>query len=204
MKRNLVFCVLAASMALASCATVADAPVGGYAVDAKYDVTLTRHWADISAIMNAKPRKVHLLSIDGPLLNRLYITEGLSPGDYIVKPTAKDKPTPIYRADLSPTEVVEFVADSVAALDYQKVVTTNLRPQTFSDGDALRFDIMARTVDGLDVSGTALASETHGQLFVILYLAPTEHYYGDALTEVEAIMRSAKVRTDAKSGAKPS
>jgi hypothetical protein len=194
MKRRLLAGVLtAAALALASCATVTDAPAGSYAVGADYSVTLTRQWSDISAIMNARPKKVHLLSIDGPLLNRLYLTEGLSPGDFMVKPLAKDKPTPTYRADLSPNEVVEFVANSVSALDYQKVETSNLRPQAFAGGQALRFDIKAQSMDGLDISGSAVASETHGKLYVILYLAPTEHYYGDALPEVEKVMQSADV-----------
>lgn len=194
MRRRLILVFAAASLALAACVTVVDAPEGAYAVGTDYGVTLTRHWSDISAIMNARPKKVHLLSVDGPLLNRLYLTEGLSPGDFIVKPTAKDKPTPTYKSDLSPTEVVEFVSDSVGALDYLKVETSNLRPQHFADGDAMRFDITARTTDGLDISGTSLAYEQHGRLYVILFLAPTEHYYADALPEVEAIMKSANLR----------
>lgn len=200
MKRRLLAgALVAASLILASCATVTDAPAGAYAVGPAYSVTLTRQWSDISAIMNARPKKVHLLSIDGPLLNRLYLTEGLAPGDFMVKPVAKDKPTPTYRADLSPTEIVEFVSNSVSALDYQKVETSNLRPQQFAGSDALRFDIKAQSMDGLNVSGSAVASESHGKLYVILFLAPSEHYYDDGLAEVEKVMRSADLHD---SGAK--
>ena len=198
MKRRLLAgALVAVSLALASCATVTDAPAGAYAVGADYSVTLTRQWSDVSAIMNARPKKVHLLSIDGPLLNRLYLTEGLAPGDFMVKPTAKDKPTPTYRADLSATEVVEFVANSVSALDYQKVETSNLRPQPFAGGDALRFDIKAQSMDGLNISGSALASESHGKLYVILFLAPSEHYYDDGMSEVEKVMHSADLHAPA-------
>jgi len=132
-----------------------------------------------------------VLSIDGPLLSRLYLTEGLAPGDALVQSTVKERPTPTYRADVSPTEVMEFVADSVSALGYAKVETSNPRPARFAGADAVRFDIACRTKDGLDVSGAALTAQRQGKLYLVLFLAPSEHYYGDVLAEVEAIMNSA-------------
>ena len=184
---------MVALLAVSGCVSITDAPAGAFKVGNAYSVTLTRQWADISQIMNARPKNVRLLSIDGPLLNRLYLTDALSPGDYLVKPASKEKPTPTYRADLSPTEIVEFVANSVSALDYLKVETSNLRPGQFAGTQGIRFDLTATTKEGLDISGTALATEKGGKLYVILCLAPTEHYYGDVLPEVEAIMQSASV-----------
>lgn len=185
--------MLVAALALSACASVTSAPVGPLSLGSGYAVTLGRDWSDISAIMAGRPKKVRLLSIDGPLLNRLYLTQGLVPGDVFIKPFAKEKPTPVVREAMSANERIEFVADCVAALDYQGVETTRPRPATLGGKPALRFDITARTTEGLDLKGSALAASIGGKLYVILYLAPAEHYFQATLPEVEAIMASARV-----------
>lgn len=176
---------------LAACATVANAPAGPYKVGSGYSVTLGRAWSDISAIMVARPRHVRLLSVDGPLLNRLYLTDGIVAGSFLVKPAAKETPTPTYRAGLSQNELVEFVVDSVAAIGYERPESANLRPAKFGNAEGLRFDLSAKTAEGLDVSGTSLLAESGGKLYVILYVAPTEHYYAATLPEIERVMSSA-------------
>jgi hypothetical protein len=181
----------AAALTLSACVSVVSAPAGPYKVGSA-QVTLGHEWSDISAIMFARPAKVRLLSMDGPLLNRLYVTDGLAPGEFMVKPMTKERPTPTYRAGMSPNELVEFVSDSVAALDYQRVETDNLRPAKFGSSDALRFDIKAKSKEGLDVSATALVAENAGKLYVVLYIAPTEHYYAAELPEVETVIGSVK------------
>lgn len=182
---------LALPLALSACVSVTTAPAGAYKVGSA-QVTLGHEWSDISAIMFQRPAKVRLLSMDGPLLNRLYVTDGLVPGEFMVKPMAKERPTPTYRAGMSPNELVEFVSDSVSALDYQRVETENLRPAKFGSKDALRFDLKAKSKEGLDISGTALVAETAGKLYIVLYVAPTEHYYAAELPEVETVIGSVK------------
>jgi hypothetical protein len=176
---------------LTGCATVENAPKGDYALGG-YTVTLGQDWSDISNVMTARSPHVKLLSVDGPLLNRLYLTDGLGYGDYMVKPVAKERPTPTYRKGMSPNELLEFVADSVSALDYQRVETHNLRPTALAGSPALRFDITAKTRDGLDISGSAETAEIDGKLYVMLYLAPSEHFYDASLPEVEHVFASAR------------
>jgi hypothetical protein len=193
MSRSIAGIGLAAlCLALAGCETVADAPAGAYKVGTAYQVTLGGEWSDISKIMVGRPANVHLLSIDGPLLDRLYLTEGLAAGDFLVKPEAKDRPTPTYRAGMSPNELIEFLTGSVAALNYERVETSNLRPAKLAGVDGLCFEIAGRTREGLDMSGTAILSEKGGKLYVMLYLAPTEHYFKLHLADVESIMASAR------------
>ncbi len=182
----------AIGLTLSACTTIADAPAGAYKVGTAYEITLGGEWSDISKVMTGRPAYVHLLSIDGPLLDRLYLSEGLASGEFLVKPAAKDKPTPTYRSGMSPNDLVEFLSDSVTALDFERVTTSSLRPARFAGADGLRFEIAAKTRDGLYMSGTALLAEKGGKLYVMLYLAPTEHYYGVHLSEVEAIMGSAR------------
>lgn len=182
-------------LCVTACAVIPEAPVGAYSVGKSYQVTLVQPWNDISNIMIARPAKVRLLSLDGPLLNRLYLTDGLVPGDFMVKPAAKERPTPVYRQAMSASERVEFVSDSVAALDYRNVQTTALRPGKFGTQNALRFDLTAQTSEGLNMSGTALISEFDGKAYVMIFLAPSEHYYAAQLAEVENIITSARPQT---------
>ena len=179
-------------LGLSACATVTLIPAGAYAVGGQ-SVTLGRSWSDISIIMWGRPKNVRLLSIDGPLLNRLYIADGLASGQFLVKPVKKERPTPTWKAGMSPNEQVEFIADSVAALDYQRVETSGLRPAKVGATDGLRFDIAAKTAEGLDISGIAQVVESGGKLYLILYLAPSEHYFGAQKAEVEGIMTSARI-----------
>lgn len=182
-------------LCVAACAVIPEAPVGPFSVGKSYQITLVQPWNDVSLIMNARPAKVRLLSLDGPLLNRLYLTDGLVPGDFMVKPEAKERPTPVYRKAMSASERVEFVSDSVAALDYRNVETTALRPGKFGTQTALRFDLTAQTAEGLNMSGTALISEIDGKAYVLIFLAPSEHYYAAQLAEVENIIASIRQKT---------
>jgi hypothetical protein len=178
-------------LALAACTSITAVPPGPMHVGAT-QVTLGRQWSDISPVMAGGLKKVRVLSIDGPLLNRLYVTDGLAEGESLIKPPAKEKPTPRLRAGMNSSERMEFVADSIAAMNYQRVETAKPRPAKFGDQTAVRFDITARTDDGLDVMGTALAAEVGGKSYFVLYLAPAEHYYQAGLAEVEQVMASAR------------
>ena len=193
MKALLRAAALIAAMTLSGCISIVDAPAGPYKVSKNYQVGLGREWSDISPIMFGMPKQVKLLTIDGPALNRLYLTDGLAPGVLLVKPTKKELPTPTYRTGMTPNELAEFLVDSVVALDYEKVEISGLKPTKFGGADALRVDLKAVTSSGLQISGCGLVAESGGKLYVILFLAPTEHYYGTYLPEVEGIMASAKL-----------
>jgi len=184
--------VCAATLSLAACATITSAPAGDYKVASDYTVTLGRQWSDMSAAIMGKPKKVRMLSIDGVFLNRLYLVDGLAPGEFIVKAASKDKPTPVYHSGMSPTELVEFVSDSTSALGYDRVETSHLRPASISGTDGIRFDVAAQTPEGLDIAGTGMVVERAGKLYVNLYLAPKEHYYDAYLPEVEKVFASAR------------
>lgn len=181
----------AAVLALAACEAIPKAPAGPYKAGAS-QVTLGRDWSDVSVLLAGGLKKVKVLSIDGPILNRLYITDGLAAGESLVKSPSKERPTPKLRAGMNSSERMEFVADSIAAMGYQRVETMKPRPAKFGEQQAVRFDISARTEDGLDVQGTALASEAAGKTAFVLFLAPAEHYFQASLPEVEKVMASAR------------
>lgn len=176
---------------LAACVAITPAPAGPYA-SGSHQVTLGRMWSDASAF-SGRVKAVKMLTIDGWQLNRLYVIDGLKSGDYIVRPARKESPTPTFRAGMTPNEQVEFVTDSIAAMGYQRVETEGLRPAKVGAANGLRVDIVARTPEGLDIAGITQITEVNGRLYVILYLAPTEHYFQATKAEVESIMESSRV-----------
>lgn len=180
-----------AALALAGCAAITPVPAGPLALGDNHSVTLNRMWSDVSNVLPGKSAKVKVLSIDGPLLNRVYVVQGLAPGEGLLTAAAKEHPVPTFHADMSATELVEFVSDSVTAAGYQRVETSKLRPAKFGTAGAVRFDIAAKTATGLEMQGAAEVAAAGGKLYLVLYLAPAEHYYATTLPDVEAIMNSA-------------
>lgn len=180
---------LAAFLVVASCATPGAAPQGPFKVGSAYRVELGRQWASLPAAMTAQ-RTGKFLTIDGPSLNLLQLVSDLKPGQSLLKTRSKDDPVPVYRADMSQTELAEFLADTLAALGYQNIATRGLRPAPFGTLVGVRFDVSAQTPAGLNIEGTALMAQRDGKLNFILYLAPQEHYYALHAAEVERILRS--------------
>lgn len=177
-------------LALGACTTIAAAPAGPLMVG-RTQVTLERTWSDVSAIVPGKTAKVKVLTLDGPALNRVYVTDGLLPGDTMLKAVSKESPMPALRAGMNATERMEFVADSVTAMGYQRVETARPRSAQLAGQPAVRFDLAARTSDGLMISGAAVAAEVAGKTYLVLYLAPAEHYFQATLPDVERLMNSA-------------
>lgn len=174
---------------LAGCATVTLAPAGAYRTERAFAVTLQRPWSDMTAMLTPRPPGVRLLTIDGPALNQLYLAS-IAPGGPLFRHADRDTPVVTYRADMSDTELVEFVIDSLA-VTYQDPQSTALRPQTLAGSPGVRFDISARTQAGLNMSGTALVARTGDKLNLLVFVAPSEHYYGAFAQEVDAIFASA-------------
>src|SRR6201999_3087989 len=86
--------VLAATMlSLTACVSVTLVPAGNYAVGAN-QVVLGQNWNDISVLFPGMPKEAKLLSLDGPLLNRLYVVSALPVGGSLVRAPSKDKPSP--------------------------------------------------------------------------------------------------------------
>jgi hypothetical protein len=183
--------VAASLLALSACVSITAATGPTPVAAGGYSVVLDQTWSDVTSLYGVQTPKTRVLTLDGVLLDRLYLIGGIAPGAPIVKSFSKEKPTPLLRADMSPTELVEFTTDSIAALGYKRVESTGLRPQSFAGSDGLRIDYLAQTDDGLEISGAALVAVTNGKLNAIVFLAPKEYYFQQNIDKVEAIFRSA-------------
>lgn len=173
------------------------APAGKLTITSPYSVTLDRNWTDVSKLFYRRAEKVRILSIDGVLLNRLYVSDGLSSSDPLMinmmQGDNKNHIAPRGKAGMSLSEQMEFVAASVSELDYQKVETRNPQPVTIGNTRGVRFEFTARTTDGLNMRGLAQAFSDKGLSYYIVYIAPEEHYYDASLANVKAVMDSSKL-----------
>ncbi|MDV6329843.1 hypothetical protein [Asticcacaulis sp. 201] len=188
----------AAAVLLTGCASGPPlVPAGKMSVASKYSVTLDRNWADVSKLFFRRAPKVRILSIDGVLLNRLYVSDGLTFVDPLMvnamRGDTKNSPAPRGKLNMSLSEQMEFVSSSLATMDYLKVETSNPKPVTISGAKGVRFEFTARTAEGLNLHGLAQAVSDKGLNYYIVYIAPEEHYYAANLKNVVATMDSANL-----------
>lgn len=186
--------IAASLLALSGCVSITAAqgtvavPAGGYAV------ALDQTWSDVTDLYGAQTPKTRVLTLNGVLLDRLYLVGGVAPGKSIVRAMSKENPTPLMRADLSSTEQVEFITDSIAAIGYKRVETVNVQPQSFAGHEGLRIDYTAQTAEGLDIGAAALISVRDGKMNAMIFLAPKEYYFPQTIGKIETIFRSASAK----------
>ena len=189
MMRRLI--VMGVALMLSACVSIKNVPAGQYKVENIFAVDLGQQWSELpSALVPGFTGK--MLTIDRPLLNRLQLAGGLAAGKSLLKAPDKEHKVPVYRADMSMNEVTGFVTDSLAAQGLKDVTARAVSPAAFGSEDGVRFDVSARTEQGLDMSGVVLAAKKADKLSVIIFLAPTEYYYGLRAAEIEHILGTAR------------
>jgi hypothetical protein len=181
----------AALLSLAACSSGPElAPTGKFAQGA-HGVTLDRNWSAYPADSRTKTR---MLTVDGVLLNRLYVSDGLSPSDPLfidpIRGDTQTNPAPRGKADMSLSEQMEYVATALSVLDYQKVETSNPKPVTVGTAKGVRFEFTAKTTEGLNIKGLAQAVSKNKLNYYIIYVAPAEHYYDAGVKNAAAAMDS--------------
>ncbi len=164
------------------------APKGAF-VQGKNTVALDRDWSLYPTGMGPKTK---MLTLDGPLLNRVYVSDGLDANTPLfisqTKGDTASNPAPRGKANMSLSEQIEYVATAIGALDYQKVETSAPKPVTVDGAKGVRFDITAKTSEGLNIRGVAQAVSKGGLNYYVVYLAPETHYYAASLVAVRATM----------------
>ena len=188
---------LAAAAALASIAACAGGiteVTGPVEVGNAYTVTLERPWNRLSDSLDGTRTRGDILTQDGAALNMIRLVGGLNPGDYIVKPVRREFPTPTYEADMTELELVEFVTDTLAALGYEQVETSNVRPEPFGTAPGIGMGLAAVTPRGLRLKGDARLAKSGKHLNVIVFMAPEMHFYETYADEVERLFASAQLK----------
>jgi len=128
---------------------------------------------------------------DGPLLQQVRFVHGLTAGKTLYASAAATVPEtwPKLRNQTHPSEIMEFVVDSLTALKANNPRTENLRPFKFGSHEGFRFDYNYNA-DGLDHNGIAVGAEINGEFSLILYSGTRLHYFEKHLDTFERILGS--------------
>ena len=128
---------------------------------------------------------------DGMVLDALMFFTGVEPGKPLIKVSDVSKEdVRVYRADMVPNDVMELLASNFGKLNYQQIVTSNLRPAPFGQKQGFRFDLAFTTTEGLEMKGMTIFAQRGGKLDLILFIAPNEYYFGHYSETVERIFSS--------------
>lgn len=141
---------------------------------------------------------------DGLLLDRLVIIPAVGDGESIFKSRDKSAALPPFRADMLPNELEELTESTIVKMFGEgaaAVSTENLRPWRFADQRGVMFDIRAAVTESPDYRGTVGAFVANKQLYMIMYIAATPHYYDKHKADAEAVIQSAALKTQASAAA---
>jgi len=174
---------LGAMFILPACApTMSAAPVGTLALKDSATVNLTQSWTSVpDGLHNAKGT---VLTKDGMTLNRVHIISVKS-GKEMVDVSDKSLEYPVYSTGMSRLEQVNFVTSSLARMGFVDVKTASVTPATLSGAEGIRFDISGKYSTGLNLRGKVGMAETDAGLNMIIFIAPSEYYYGRDIAEVD-------------------
>ncbi len=129
---------------------------------------------------------------DGLPLQAIHFVKGVRKGGVLIA-SGRGQATedwPRFNPQMTPTEVEEFVVDSLSRLGIMQLQPHNLRPQAFGKVQGFRFDFDFLYSSGLEGQGLAVGAVIGKKLQLILYIGARQHYYPAYLDKVEAIIRS--------------
>ncbi len=132
---------------------------------------------------------------DGPALNQLTFWGGLRDGEALIKlPTSTQTKAPLFKGNMLPQEVVEFVEKSYRVQTSSPVFAiTNLKPMTFSGEPGFQFDFDFTTQDEVRRKGRAAGAVKNGLLYLMVYEGAAVHYFDRNLAEFDQMIGNAKI-----------
>lgn len=134
-----------------------------------------------------------LWTIDGPLLNSLYLIPVVREREFIFLGERQTRRRPdgaFYHRGMRPDELRDLIADGMRAAGAVNLVVSNLRPADFGGREGLRFEMAMDNETGLKYRAMAAAFEHDKGLALALYYAPAEYYYPRDEAKVSAMLDS--------------
>jgi hypothetical protein len=128
----------------------------------------------------ATSTRSQMWTMDGELLNLLYLIPTVKEGDYIFlgQRESKRRPdAPYYHKGMREDELRDLVADGLLNAGFVAVQPTHLQPATFGDRSGLRFDVTLETGEGLKYQALVAMFEHDQGLALAIFLAPSEYYF---------------------------
>jgi hypothetical protein len=142
--------------------------------------------------------RYQLWTIDGELLNRLYLIPNVREREYIFlgqRQTKRRPDGPFYKRGLRADELRDLILDGLRAAGTVNLESRNLRPVNFSGRDGLRFEFSMANEEGLKYQGMAAAFEHEKGLALALYMAPSEFYYPRDEAKVSKMLDTLRLKS---------
>lgn len=181
---SIMIIVLAA--ALAGCGTLSVSGKERVKIGSAYSVEPQIEWN------RAGEGNREIWTADGLTLQAIHFVKGVRKGGVLIA-NGRGQDTedwPHFDPQMTPTEVEEFVVDSLSRLGLMQLQPHNLRPQAFGKAQGFRFDFDFLYSSGLEGQGLVVGAVIGNKLQLILYVGARQHYYPAYLDKVEAIIRS--------------
>ncbi len=179
--RNLI-CLLA--LLLSSCAYYTLVETDRQKVSDVYSVDPQINWS------RSKESTVEIWTVDGPLLQAIRFFDGIADGDGLFRSTDPNKKFPLFRADMTATEIQELVVDTIANMGGGNVNASSLRPFKFGALPGFRFEVEFLSDDGLELEGLVAGATHKERLYLIVYSGTRAHYFGKHKDAVERMLSS--------------
>ena len=141
--------------------------------------------------------RFQLWTIDGPLLNRLYLVSTVREKEFIFLGQRQTKRRPdgaFYKRGLREDELRDLILDGLRAVGAVNLEARDLRPASFGTRDGLRFEFSMANEEGLKYEGMVAAFEHDKGLALAIFMAPTEFYYPRDAEKVSAMLETLRLK----------
>jgi hypothetical protein len=141
--------------------------------------------------------RYQLWTMDGELLNRLYLVPTVREKEFIFLGQRQTKRRPdgaFYQRGLRPDELRDLILDGLRASGTANVEARDLRPARFGARDGLRFEFSLANEEGLKFQGMAAAFEHEKGLSLAIFMAPAEYYYPRDEAKVSKMLETLRLK----------
>lgn len=162
----------------------------------------TGAWTRVSANTMFETSTAEVWTRDGANLDSVVYVYRIADGQPVLKRAAqgvgvdegaKKGTVPVFRRDMSPTEIMELFDATIARVLGTTITRpANLQPTTFAGQQGFRFDYDFTGNDKVERSGVVVGAVRDEQLFLIFHFGTSLYHFGRDRREVEAIFASAR------------
>jgi hypothetical protein len=179
-------------LCLSGCVSVAKVETGDRTIGERMSVKLEGAWNHVNA-PGMGPAQTW--TMEGLPVDQLLLYSGVKDGQVIhgAAPMGSKVKEYSFRSSMQPDEIVAMF-EGMLTRDGSSFKLIKFEPTTFGGKKGLRFEFAStRKVDGVQLSGFGYGAVSKGELFAILYVAPSLAFYPRYSPRAEQISRSALV-----------
>lgn len=167
---------------LASCAGFANV-TGKRESIGRYSVMASGPW---NASKNIEPTT---WTKHGLVIDRVQFYSGVDDGDKLFERRGRDD-EPVYRSTMDAFAVTEMVKSGMQTDGFEQIEINGLAPADFGGREGFSFQLTALTQSGLRVNGLVHGTNADGKLDMLVFVAPSTHYYEATVPEIDAMVAS--------------